>query len=89
MKEEGVEEMFAHSLGHGIGLETHEYPKIGLKADEKNDIVKEGMVITIEPGLYAAGICGVRYEDTVIVHKNGPENFYQDLEWELLVQKYV
>lgn len=79
MRDEGVEELFVHSLGHGIGLETHEYPRISLKADEKDHVLQEGMVITIEPGLYAAGICGSRYEDTVIVRKEGPENLYQDL----------
>lgn len=82
MRDEGVEELFTHSLGHGIGLETHEFPRISQKADERDTLLKEGMVITIEPGLYASGICGVRHEDTVIVRKEGPENLYQDLNLE-------
>jgi Xaa-Pro aminopeptidase len=82
MRDEGVEDLFTHSLGHGIGLETHEFPRISQKADERDTVLKEGMVITIEPGLYATGICGVRYEDTVIVWKEGPENLYQDLNLE-------
>jgi Xaa-Pro aminopeptidase len=76
MSDEGVEEYFIHSLGHGIGLETHEYPRIKFNNDDKDLILKPGMVITIEPGLYFPGKGGIRYEDTIIVEKGGYENLY-------------
>lgn len=79
MRQAGVEELFVHSLGHGIGLETHEFPRISLKGEDRDTKLQEGMVITIEPGLYVEGICGVRHEDTVIIRAEGPENLYKNL----------
>lgn len=61
---------FTHSLGHGVGLEVHEDPGVSGRSDV---ILKPGMVITIEPGLYKAGVGGVRIEDTVIVTEYGCE----------------
>ena len=78
MKQAGVEELFVHSLGHGIGLETHEYPIIRHNGTEKDVVMQPGMVFTIEPGLYLAGKGGVRYEDTVMITATGYENFYPD-----------
>lgn len=60
--EAGVEELFTHSLGHGIGLETHEFPRIILGTEDK---IEAGMAFTIEPGLYRPGLGGVRWEDVV------------------------
>lgn len=57
---------FCHSLGHGIGLQVHEFPR--LSASE-NCLLKEGMVITIEPGIYLPRVGGVRIEDTVVIEK--------------------
>ena len=57
-----------HSLGHGVGLEIHEAPYIGLKSDTQ---LKENMVVTDEPGIYLAGKFGVRIEDTVQITKFG------------------
>ncbi len=76
MKEENVEELFVHSLGHGIGLETHEFPRIKFDGEDKNVILEPGMVITIEPGLYVPGVGGVRFEDTIVITPNGHDNFY-------------
>lgn len=58
-----------HSLGHGIGLEVHEYPNLSLKS---KDILKPGMVFSIEPGIYIPNFGGVRIEDLVVLEKTGP-----------------
>lgn len=59
---------FGHSLGHGVGLEIHELPRVALKSKET---LTEGNVITIEPGIYMPKKFGVRIEDTVVVHTHG------------------
>lgn len=61
---------FYHSTGHGIGLDVHELPNIGL---ESGDILVEGMVFTIEPGIYIPGKFGVRFEDMVLLKRDGVE----------------
>ncbi|UEX90971.1 M24 family metallopeptidase [Staphylococcus ratti] len=72
ISEAGYGEFFPHRLGHGLGLEAHEYPDIS----ETNDLLlKEGMVITIEPGIYVPDVVGVRIEDDILLTQNG----YQSL----------
>lgn len=70
LKQHGLEEAFVHSTGHGLGLEIHERPRLG-KGDRTRLV--EGMAVTVEPGVYFGGLCGIRIEDTVIVRKNGCE----------------
>ncbi|MEM8727607.1 MAG: Xaa-Pro peptidase family protein [Chlamydiota bacterium] len=67
---------FVHSLGHGIGLDVHEYPRIS--SDLRTGKLKVGMVITIEPGLYLPGIGGIRYEDMIIITKTGWQNLFEE-----------
>ena len=57
-----------HALGHGVGLEIHENPVISSRND---NILKDKMVITNEPGIYIAGKYGVRIEDTLLINKTG------------------
>jgi Xaa-Pro aminopeptidase len=60
----GYGQAFGHSLGHGIGLVTHENPRVG---PNSSDILTEGMVFTVEPGIYLSGWGGVRIEDDVVI----------------------
>ncbi len=63
-------QFFKHSLGHGVGLEIHEAPRLSKSSE---DFLEEGMVITIEPGVYLRGSFGIRIEDTVVVRSGGVE----------------
>jgi len=61
---------FFHGTGHGVGLDVHESPRISVR----DDILKSGHVVTVEPGLYYPDIGGVRLEDMVVVRKDGCDN---------------
>jgi Xaa-Pro aminopeptidase len=61
---------FGHGTGHGVGLAVHEWPVVG---KDSPDIAEEGMVFTIEPGIYIPGWGGVRIEDMVTVTADGCE----------------
>lgn len=67
----GYGEYFGHSLGHGVGMEIHEFP---VASEHVSDILPEGSIVTVEPGIYLPGKFGVRIEDFVHITKNGCEN---------------
>lgn len=66
----GLGRYFSHSTGHGVGVEIHEAPRV---AAGQKDVLRPGMVITIEPGAYIPGKLGVRIEDMVLVTQRGCE----------------
>jgi Xaa-Pro aminopeptidase len=66
IEEAGYGKAFGHGLGHGVGLAPHEQPRLGPNSSDK---LVEGMVFTIEPGIYLEGWGGVRIEDLVIMEK--------------------
>lgn len=65
-----LDKFFSHSLGHSVGVDIHEMPAFSPSCDE---VLKEGMIITVEPGVYLEGDFGLRIEDMALVTKNGAE----------------
>ena len=66
--DQGFGDFFGHGLGHGVGLEVHEFPVVSPRSET---LAEEGMVFTVEPGIYIPGDCGVRIEDMVVVTADG------------------
>lgn len=68
LRRDGLDKYFSHSTGHGVGLEIHEGPRLAAK---QTQVLEQGMVITIEPGVYMPGKFGLRIEDMVLVTAAG------------------
>ena len=65
---QGYEGRFGHGLGHSLGIDVHEEPRL---SPLSKDILEENQLVTVEPGIYLPGIGGVRIENTVVVEKGG------------------
>jgi len=68
IEKSGYGDFFGHGLGHGVGVEVHEKPRLGKSSD---DLLLRHAVFTIEPGIYLPGRYGVRIEDTVVMEEHG------------------
>ena len=79
---EGYGASFSHGLGHGVGLQVHEWPRVSYSADY---LLPEGAVVSIEPGIYLPGRFGIRLEDLVVLRDDGCENLTRaSKEWTVL-----
>ena len=70
LEKRGYGKYFSHGTGHGIGLDVHETPRLSIAS---NGDLRDGMVVTVEPGIYIPGRWGIRLEDSVLVKKGGHE----------------
>jgi Xaa-Pro aminopeptidase len=71
LRKKGLARYFTHSTGHGLGLEVHEMPRLGRG---ETTVLQEGMVLTVEPGVYLEGLGGIRIEDEIVVTSTGAKD---------------
>ena len=71
IQEHGYGQYFIHGLGHGVGLQGHEIPFLN---QHQNTVLQQGMIVTIEPGVYIPNVGGVRIEDTLLITDSGAES---------------
>ena len=74
IKDAGYDEYFGHGLGHGVGLEIHEWPRLSYHVTHD---LPDGAAVTVEPGIYLPEKFGVRIEDLIILHPDGHDNLTQ------------
>ena len=82
LKEQGYAHLFTHSLGHGIGLNVHEFPRLSPKGEAT---LLDGMVFSDEPGVYVAGEYGIRIEDTVALQNGKVKSFMSKTDRNLII----
>jgi Xaa-Pro aminopeptidase len=74
IQQKGFGGCFGHSLGHGVGIEIHEFPRLSPKGEAE---LLPGMVVTVEPGIYIEDYGGIRIEDMVVITSEGCQNLTQ------------
>ncbi|MBQ8309027.1 MAG: aminopeptidase P family protein [Clostridia bacterium] len=79
---QGYGQLFTHSLGHGIGLNVHEFPSVSPKGE---NVLEDNMVFSDEPGVYVAGEYGIRIEDTVTLRKGKVKSFMSETDRNLII----
>ena len=82
LENKNLGQYFTHSLGHGIGLQIHEYPMLYPRGEEK---IENGMVFSDEPGVYIAGKLGIRIEDSVTMKDGKVVSFMKKTERNLVI----
>ena len=82
LKEQGYGDLFTHSLGHGIGLNVHEFPSVSPRGE---NVLLDGMVFSDEPGVYEAGKFGIRIEDTVTLKNGKVQSFMSKTDRKLVI----
>lgn len=82
LEERGYGKLFTHSLGHGVGLNIHEFPSVSPRGETK---LVDGMVFSDEPGVYAAGEYGIRIEDTITLKNGKAQSFMSKTDKNLII----
>ena len=82
LRDKGLDKLFTHSLGHGIGLQIHEAPGLSPRSE---DVLTDGMVFSDEPGVYLAGQYGIRIEDSVVLEGGRVRSFMKKTQRELMI----